>query len=202
MERGVGSDDRYKPISFLSFDTPWASQQTEDGIQVLQDAVANAIDFGAEVIAIAGLGFTSLCNLFNRSQLPSQAQITELEDEVKEFLESNVLPHAQACWKSSVAQPDCVLKCTATCAAIYLESFADTVEYCNIVTESNRPALGMTFHRRGQTFCVFTVYWMQTPNRAKGRMLNAYLQFAKDACNAEQPQLLIGGSFDIGSAKR
>ena len=31
-------------------------------------------------------------------------------------------------------------------------------------------------------------------------MLNAYLQSAKDACSAEQPQLLIGGSFEIGKA--
>ena len=31
-------------------------------------------------------------------------------------------------------------------------------------------------------------------------MLKAYVQSAKEACSAEQPHLLIGGSFDIGKA--
>ena len=75
MERGVRSDYSYKPIIFLSLDTPWANQQREDGIQRLQDAVVNAIDFGAEVITIAGLGFTSLAHLFSLPQPPHPAPL-------------------------------------------------------------------------------------------------------------------------------
>ena len=92
MERAVRNDYSYKPIIFLSLDTPWANQQREDGIQRLQDAVANAIDFGAEVITIAGLGYTSLAQLFSRPQPPSLAEIRgvnqRLQNEVEEFLKS------------------------------------------------------------------------------------------------------------------
>ena len=36
------------------------------------------------------------------------------------------------------------------------------------------------------------------PRRSKMRMLQAYVEPAQEACSAEQPHLLIGGSFDFG----
>jgi hypothetical protein len=53
--------------------------------------------------------------------------------------------------------------CNATCATFYLQSFADTVHYKTLDPEECRPALGVTFDRRGQKLCIITAYWNETP---------------------------------------
>ena len=50
----------YVPVVFFSFNLPWGLQQTTSGIFALKEAVTDAIDYGAEVINIAGLGCSSI----------------------------------------------------------------------------------------------------------------------------------------------
>ncbi len=51
---------KYVPVVFFSFNLPWSCQQTAKGIFALKEAVTDAIDYGAEVINIAGLGCSSI----------------------------------------------------------------------------------------------------------------------------------------------
>jgi hypothetical protein len=112
-------------------------------------------------------------------------------NEVPNFLETKILPHAR---KISAGQPERTWKMLSneTCATFYLEEFADTVDYTTLDLEGSRPALGVTFTRRGEKNYILTAYWNQTPRQAKLRMLQAYAKAAQASCGAEKPRVLIG----------
>lgn len=186
-----------KPVVFFSSNLPWSHQQTPEGIKILREWILDAIDYGAQVINVAGLGYSDIAT-FNGKFLDHQMKT--LEHEVREFLRAELLPHARERWEDTVAQPACRMVCNATCATFYLQSFADPVEYRTIDPDKSRPALGLTFHRQGHKLCVFTVCWHKTPRLSKKRMLQEYVKSAQEACSAEQPHFLIGGSFDLGMA--
>ena len=183
-----------RPVVFLSSNLFWSSQQSESGIELLREGVLDAIEYGAEVICVAGLGWSNIATLREQHQMES------LDNEVRDFLKTELLPHVRKRWKETVAQPDCQMLFNATCATFYLRSFADEVDYRTIDPGVGRPALGVIFHRQGSKLCVFTACWNRTPRRSKMRMLQEYVKCAQERCSAEQPHFLIGGSFDLGKA--
>ena len=80
-----------------------------------------------------------------------------LERKVKEFLKSDVLPYVQERWKSSVEQPDCIMVCNATCAAFYLRSFADVVEYCTVDPDDSPSAWSNFPSTRTEALCIYSL---------------------------------------------
>ena len=65
-----------QPVVFLSSSLPWNSQRSPQGLQVLREGILDAIEYGAQVINVAGLGCSNL------AKLPYQHQRDSLDSEV------------------------------------------------------------------------------------------------------------------------
>ena len=56
-------DRAVQPVVFYSLNLSSASQQRAEGNHMLRNAVTDAVDYGAQVITIAGLGFREPQNM-------------------------------------------------------------------------------------------------------------------------------------------
>ena len=187
-----------RPVVFLSSNLFWSSQRSESGIQLLREGVLDAIEYGAEVICVAGLGWSNIASLRSTTVGSNPKEMENLANEVRQFLKRELLPHVRERWKETVEQSDCRMVSNATCATFYLRSFAYAVDYHTIDPDVGRHSLGMIFHRERSKLCVFTACWNRTPHTSKMRMLQEYVEYAQEMCSDEQPHFLIGGSFDLG----